>query len=83
MPYIPQESREFIRDIVDWDERSTGELNFLITTLIKDYIRVNGGLNYQRIAEVTGVLKNVSDEFYRRVAVPYEDKKREENGDVY
>jgi hypothetical protein len=23
------------------------------------------------------------DEFYRRVVVPYEEKKRKENGDVY
>jgi len=30
-----------------------------------------------------GVLENVKQEMYRRLAAPYEDKKAEENGDVY
>jgi hypothetical protein len=39
-------------------------------------------VRYGHIALVTGVLKNVADEFYRRVAVPYEDKQMIINGDV-
>ena len=30
-----------------------------------------------------GVFKNIADEFYRRYAVPYEDEKIAEHGDVY
>jgi len=30
-----------------------------------------------------GVLECAKMELYRRVAAPYEDKKKEENGDVY
>jgi hypothetical protein len=32
---------------------------------------------------MTGVIENVKTEFYRRVAVPYEDKKIADNGDVF
>jgi len=31
---------------------------------------------------VTGVFKNISDEFYRRVAAPYEEQQIAANGDV-
>jgi len=30
-----------------------------------------------------GVLECIKQEFYRRAVAPYEDKKKEENGDVY
>ena len=38
---------------------------------------------YWTIALVVGVFKNIADEFYRRYAVPYEDEKIAEHGDVY
>ncbi|MDP9036166.1 MAG: hypothetical protein M3O50_15305, partial [Myxococcota bacterium] len=41
-----------------------------------------GRLRYGAIATVTGVFKNIADEFYRRVAVPYEDQQIAANGDV-
>ena len=31
---------------------------------------------------VSGVLKNIADEFYERIAVPYEKKQIIKNGDV-
>jgi hypothetical protein len=31
---------------------------------------------------ITGVLENIKQEYYRRVAEPYEDKKIIENGDI-
>lgn len=37
-------------------------------------------LNY---SDIVGVLSCVEQEFYRRIASPYEDLKKEENGDVY
>jgi len=37
---------------------------------------------YFTIARVTGVLQNVSQEFYRRMAGPYEDDAIQKNGDI-
>lgn len=39
-------------------------------------------MRYWIIATVTGVFKNIADEFYRRLGVPYEDKQIAKNGDV-
>lgn len=38
---------------------------------------------YWAIATTSGVFANISDEFYRRYAVPYEDEQIEKHGDVY
>jgi hypothetical protein len=40
------------------------------------------GRNYANFNEIMGVLSCVAQEFYRRWAVPYEDQKIRENGDV-
>lgn len=78
MPYIKQEDR---MNEQAW--RSEGDLNYAITKLCNDYIRLNGGVNYARINAVIGVLECAKQELYRRIAAPYEDKKKLENGDVY
>ena len=39
-------------------------------------------VRYGSIATVTGVFKNIADEFYRRIAAPYEDRQISANGDV-
>jgi hypothetical protein len=62
---------------------SAGELNYLFTKLIQEYIDERGGLSYAIINEVVGVLECAKLELYRRLAAPYEDEKRELNGDVY
>lgn len=59
-----------------------GELNYAITTLVLNYY-LYSGQNYKAINDVVGALTCAKDEFYRRVAVPYEDQKIQENGDVY
>jgi len=87
MPYIPAKARPPIaRDMYQlldqngiW--RSPGRLNYIITKLIMEHWHTNPC--YATIAELTGVLENVKQEFYRRVAAPYEDRKCAENGDVY
>jgi len=61
---------------------NVGELNFAITKLILDYVKFDG-VSYKSINEVIGVLQCVQLEFYRRLAVPYEECKRVEHGDVY
>ena len=62
--------------------RTPGELNYCITKLLV-YLAGCGELSYTTFAEIHGVLDTVGKEFYRRVVVPYENDKRNENGDVY
>jgi len=61
---------------------NAGELNYLITLLINDYI-TDHGLRYSKINDIIGALEGAKAEFQRRIVGPYEDKKIEENGDVY
>lgn len=85
MPYINQLDRTALNDKVIYAGRSIqnpGELNYLITKIIQDYVH-DHGKSYSVINEIVGVLECAKLEFYRRLAAPYEDKKIEENGDVY
>lgn len=86
MPYITKERRRalFSDSCVDYDNtvRTAGELNYFLTEQIKDYIKTKG-LSYQTINDIVGALEGCKLEFYRRVVVPYENKKKKENGDVY
>ena len=79
MPYIKQKRREALTD--DF-MMNAGELNYTLTMICKFYIDKHG-LKYQHINDVLGALEGAKLEFYRRVAVPYENTKIAENGDVY
>ncbi len=80
MPYIKQDRRKAL--ITGMYPENSGELNWQVTDDILQYLSVKG-LSYQTINVVVGALEGAKLEFYRRVAIPYEDKKRIENGDVY
>lgn len=86
MPYISKGIREVMAaETLDGKRpppQTAGELNYLITLLVIQYIEVNG-LNYQRLNDVVGALDGAKAEFQRRVVAPYEDTKIRENGDVY
>lgn len=87
MPYIKQEDRRKFNDILNQlkneiDINSPGELNYLITSIVHTYIKQFPNLNYITINEVIGALECAKMELYRKVAVPYEEKKITENGDV-
>lgn len=56
-----------------------GDINYVFSRIISG---VMGDVSYPKIAIATGVLENIKQEFYRRVASPYEDKKILENGDI-
>lgn len=77
MPYIPKKDRDDC-----FPARSAGELNFCFTNDITTYVEKHG-LSYQTINDIIGALEGAKLEFYRRVVVPYEDKKCQENSDVY
>lgn len=79
MPYITKTDRA--RMEAGYKPTTAGELNYLISTLITEYIEVNGG-NYQKMNDVLGALEGAKLEFYRRMAAPYEDLKIQENGDI-
>lgn len=87
MPYIKPDRRETLAAEMD-DENQVphmagpGELNYLITKLIKLY-QQQFGLSYATINDILGALEGAKAEFYRRVAVPYENAKMVEHGDVY
>jgi len=56
-----------------------GDMNYCISTLIS---KIMDEPSYAKIAIITGVLENIKQEFYRRVAVPYEENKIVQNGDI-
>ena len=97
MPYIKPDYRstldpkiaELARAIADLarslpeETAFAGLLNYTCTTLAMQVLELRfGNLRYGTIATVTGVFKNIADEFYRRVAAPYEDRQIAHNGDV-
>ena len=81
MPYILNENnrRGRLRCHID-KPQNAGELNYVITTLLQKYIDKP---SYTVYNEVIGVLECCKLEIYRRAVAAYEDKKIEENGDVY
>lgn len=82
MPYINKEVREAVQKNQYNISIPPGVLNYKITKLLLDYIE-DHGLSYETINSAMGILSCVSQELYRRVAVPYEEQKMRENGDVF
>lgn len=80
MPYVKQESRPDLE--AGGPIQISGNLNFLITKLLKRYWE-NSPKNYQSINDIVGAVEGAKLEFIRRIVNPYEDKKIKENGDVY
>lgn len=56
-----------------------GDINYSFSRILGGLM---GDVSYSKIAMITGVLENIKQEFYRRVAEKYEDKKIVENGDI-
>lgn len=84
MPYIPQDERVAVipSDSEGILNNTPGHLNYAFTEIIKDYVDHNE-LEYYTINDVLGALEGAKLEFYRRVVIPYENRKIRENGDVY
>ena len=87
MPYIKPERREKYKAVLGEligilqslpVEEVDGELNYVITRILKEVYP----LRYFHINKAIGVLECIKQEFYRRVAAPYEDVKIKESGDV-
>jgi hypothetical protein len=97
MPYIAPQHRQELdpliealatrivqeADKIDQDAAFAGLLNYTCTCLALSIVRRRfGRLRYWLIALLTGTFKNIADEFYRRLAAPYEDQQIAVNGDV-
>jgi hypothetical protein len=88
MPYIKKEFREKLDQDIDklietikaiGIENRAGNLNYSISKIINSVY----DLKYSEVNEAIGMLECTKQEYYRRVASPYEDIKIKENGDVY
>ena len=80
MPYITRAQRDLLATGIP--PSHPGELNYAITKMLVQYID-NHGLSYHVINDILGALEGAKLEFYRRIAVPYENSKLATNGDVY
>lgn len=94
MPYIPSSQRKELDPLIDQlaekikklrqeETDFAGLLNYSCTRLALKTIKICfGQLRYWLIATLTGIFQNIAEEFYRRLATPYEEKKKEETGDL-
>ncbi len=97
MPYIVPKDRKKFDPLIDklaekivaeakdynYDGAFAGLLNYTCTRLALKIIKLQfGKIRYWLLAIVCGTFKNVADEFYRRLGVPYEDKQITKFGDV-
>ena len=80
MPYITAGQRTDLH--ADPSAATPGELNYLFTDALNIYRRVHGD-SYTTFNDILCALEGAKLEFYRRIVVPYEEKKCAENGDVY
>ena len=80
MPYITPKNRFRLAETKT--PITAGELNYFITMMLKDYWN-DAPHSYQRINDIIGACEGAKAEFQRRVVAGYEDRKKEENGDVY
>lgn len=96
MPYISEEERQELDSSIEsmvYAIKSTttnlnnphnlanflGRINYCFSRVVSS---IMGDISYSKVAMVTGVLENIKQEFYRRIAANYEDKKILENGDI-
>jgi hypothetical protein len=90
MPYVTKILRTLeldnaisavVNEISD-ENLNPGLVNYTISTILGRLL-YNQDLSYRNINQLIGVLECVKMELYRRIAIPYEDKMIERNGDVF
>lgn len=83
MPYIVERNREALKPEARSYAETSGELTFQFQQIIKEYLKGKGELSYTVISEVLAALSGAKLDFWDRIGRPYEDQKRQENGDVW
>lgn len=90
MPYIKKEQREELDEAIKMlsdtilktnESERAGRLNYIITRLLARSLDLTSP-KYENINRAVGILECAKLEFYQRIAVSYERRKYEENGDV-
>ena len=82
MPYIKQERRPALDEIVDLMSASGVQANGDLNYILFAFCRQNVEPGYNAYKNFCGELRQCATEIERRLLAPYEDKKKEENGDV-
>jgi hypothetical protein len=96
MPYVSEDDREELDACIDrltscirdikYSINNPHDFTIYLGRINYCFSRIISGLmeqpSYNKIAMITGVLENVKQEFYRRIAAPYEDLKIIQNGDI-
>lgn len=85
MPYIKQEFRPAIEEKAKALIESincAGDMNFAFTVIAREFAKKKK-ISYATFNEIVGAFECCKLELYRRAIAPYEDKKIEENGDVF
>lgn len=78
MPYITEDKKPLVLKTMP---RTSGELNYTLTFFVQKFL--GNSPNYDKYNSAIGALEACKLEMYRRAVAPYEDKKMEENGDVW
>ena len=85
MPYINEYQRKILRkrlqELWSLPPLPTGEMNYIISKFILH--QVGFEVNYENYNRMVGLLECCKLELYRRRISDYEDKRRDENGDLY
>jgi hypothetical protein len=96
MPYVSENDRKELDDCIDQltvcirdiqhSLNNPHDFSIYLGRINYCFSRILAGLmgkpSYSKIAMITGVLENIKQEFYRRVASRLEDNKIRENGDI-
>ena len=84
MPYLSEARRTYVAKRLHagaLEDLVAGDLNYVLTTTLLGF--VGPAPSYARFNEAIGALESAKLELYRRMIAPYEDRKANENGDVY
>ena len=88
MPYIKPEDRKKFEEVIkelmrliseEKEEDQDGCINYCFTRILDGIYP----LRYRHVNRAVGVIECIKQEYYRRIAGPYEDEKIKENGDAY
>ena len=85
MPYIDPKEREQYEDGIallyeNLPDGPKGHLTYVLFSIAKDWTNTFPN-NYQTISDACAALRDAEHELRRRILDPYEDNKREINGD--
>lgn len=80
MPYIPRDRQILLQ--AGASAENVGELTYLLQQDLRDYLLVSD-VSYERISQCIAALEGAKADLIHRVLTPYEDVKRNMNGDVW